>query len=110
MTAPISCRHLTNPRAVFHFPTREGGIRKCWYCAVCHPPMLWRSLKIASIVGTVLAAINHGDTLLRRDWTLTTVLKILLTYCVPFSVATYSALMNNRVRGPRAAAEAAGRL
>ncbi len=50
------------------------------------------------MVGTVLALINHGDVLWRGEWTTTTSLKIVLTYCVPFAVATASALANSRGR------------
>ena len=46
------------------------------------------SLRVALIVGSVLNLINQGDALLavgRVDWG-----KLLLTYSVPFAVATYS--------------------
>lgn len=48
-----------------------------------------RSAIVAVIVGTVLNAINQGDALLAGDpldWG-----KIVLTYCVPYCVATYGA-------------------
>lgn len=50
-----------------------------------------RSLKVAAVVGTILVAINYGDkffplTLVEGDW-----IKIAMTYCVPYCVATYSA-------------------
>lgn len=46
------------------------------------------SLRVALIVGTVLNLINQGDALFtfgHVDWS-----KLLLTYSVPFAVATYS--------------------
>jgi len=47
-----------------------------------------RSIRYGLIVGTVLVAINHGDALLRLDVSLDRLLRILLTYCVPYAVTT----------------------
>jgi hypothetical protein len=58
--------------------------------------MLKRSLKAAIVVGTVLTALNQGDVLLAGDLSNALYWKIPLTYCVPFLVATYGALVNNR--------------
>lgn len=47
------------------------------------------SLKVAVVVGTILNLINQGDALLALEavnWG-----KLVLTYFVPFAVATYSA-------------------
>jgi hypothetical protein len=50
------------------------------------------SAKVALVVGTVLAAINYGDRIFLRgdmhalDW-----VKVVVTYCVPYCVATYGA-------------------
>ena len=50
------------------------------------------SAKVALVVGTVLAAINYGDRIFLRcdmralDW-----VKLAVTYCVPYCVATYGA-------------------
>ena len=62
--------------------------------------MLARSLKIALVVGTILALISHGDRLVIGEWRGGALVKILLTYFVPFAVATCSALMNSRVAAP----------
>lgn len=54
------------------------------------PNVQKRSLTVATLVGTVLNAINHGPSILRGDgvpW-----LPVLLTYAVPYCVATYGAL------------------
>ena len=48
-----------------------------------------RALKVAVVVGTILVAINHGDVFLNDgeiNW-----FKIILTYTVPYGVATYAA-------------------
>jgi urea transporter len=83
---------------VFQFPSEAGGAVCCWRCAIRYPPMLRRSVRIALVVGTLLALINHGDSLLQGRVTTTLALKILLTYTVPFTVATWSALVNSRGR------------
>ncbi len=63
-----------------------------------YPPLLRRSIVIASIVGTVLLAINQGDALLAGRWDPALAWKAPLTYLVPFVVATWGALVNSRVR------------
>jgi len=50
-----------------------------------------RSLYISAIVGTMLNLINQGDKLITGSEI--DVLKCLLTYLVPYCVATYSAAM-----------------
>jgi len=52
-----------------------------------------RSLKMASIVGIILAAINHGDHLLLGTMTFTNWVKVLITFCVPFCVSTISSAL-----------------
>jgi hypothetical protein len=49
-----------------------------------------RSFKVALVVGTVLTAINQGDRLLASEGVDFT--KVLLTYLVPYCVATYGAV------------------
>jgi hypothetical protein len=64
---------------------------------VRYPALVRRSIVVALIVGTVLLAINHGDTLLAGRWDWALAWKIPLTYLVPFVVATWGALLNARV-------------
>jgi len=48
----------------------------------------------AFVVGSVLAVINHGDTMMSGEslpWG-----KILLTYCVPYCVTTWGAVTGKR--------------
>lgn len=52
-----------------------------------------RATRIGLVVGTILAVINHGDHLLTGGLDLSAALKILLTYCVPYSVSTYSSVL-----------------
>lgn len=58
-----------------------------------------RSVKVAILVGTILAFINHGDkilemTLSHQDW-----FKIILTYLVPYSVSTWSSVLAIKASG-----------
>jgi len=52
---------------------------------------------VALVVGTILVAINQSDVVLSGHLTALVVAKIGLTYLVPFSVSTYSALTANRL-------------
>jgi hypothetical protein len=56
-----------------------------------------RAIKVALVVGTILLVINQGDILLSGQLTMLVACKIVLTYAVPFSVSTYSALAANRL-------------
>ncbi|HEV8130888.1 MAG TPA: nitrate/nitrite transporter NrtS [Acidobacteriota bacterium] len=55
-----------------------------------------RAIKVALLVGTILALINHSDLLFHPNFTAARVLRILLTYFVPYAVATYSSAMEAR--------------
>jgi hypothetical protein len=83
---------------MFAFQTPAGPVVKCRRCAIRHRPMLRRSLRVALVVGTLLLGINQGDVLLSTPWPHALVWKVPLTYLVPFVVATWGALVNNRVR------------
>jgi hypothetical protein len=51
-----------------------------------------RSLKVASIVGTILALINYWDRLIPYSLDYNAWIKIALTYCVPYCVSTYASV------------------
>ena len=53
----------------------------------------------ALVVGTILTAINHGDTIIQGDWP--PVLKMFLTYCVPYCVTTWGAIIGKRAQWRR---------
>ena len=58
----------------------------------------YRSLYVALIVGTILNLINQGDAIVGIapvNW-----LKVVLTYCVPYLVATYGAV-SYQMRQPK---------
>jgi hypothetical protein len=71
---------------------------------VVYPAIFRRAIRIALVVGTLLFAINQLDVVLRGDLTPLVAAKIALTFLVPFSVSTYSALQINRLARPPSAA------
>ena len=74
---------------------------------VIHRRHLWRTVATALIVGTVLFAINHLDTVLRGQATTGTWVKVGLTYLVPFAVANIGLLLGaHRPRRPPAEPDA----
>ncbi|HBM83968.1 MAG TPA: hypothetical protein DD459_09890 [Halieaceae bacterium] len=54
--------------------------------------MVVRALKVAALVGTLLALINHGDSLLAGSLSGEALAKVLLTYLVPYGVSVWSAV------------------
>ncbi len=63
---------------------------KDFYCYAMRPQILKRSLIVAVIVGTVLNMINQGDAI--TGSATFNIAKCLLTYAVPFCVATYGSV------------------
>ena len=55
-----------------------------------------RSLKVALFVGSVLVVINHFDSILAGSVSVSIMAQILVTYAVPYSVATYGSAMQAR--------------
>ena len=53
-----------------------------------------KALITAALVGTLLIIINHGDTIL--SGTLPSLTKVVLTYCVPYCVTTWGAVIGKR--------------
>lgn len=51
-----------------------------------------RALKVALLVGTMLALINHSEKLITMSLSSQDLLKIVLTYLVPYGVSTWSAV------------------
>ena len=60
---------------------------------VTRSDVILRALKMASIVGIVLAIINHGDHILLGTMTVTNWIKVLITFFVPFCVSTISSVL-----------------
>jgi hypothetical protein len=55
-----------------------------------------KAVMTAMVVGTVLAAINHGDVFLSGE--LPSLWKVCLTYCVPYCVTTWGAITGKRAQ------------
>ena len=53
----------------------------------------------ALVVGTILIIINHGDILLRGEYP--PLVKVVLTYCVPYCVTTWGAITGKRAQRKR---------
>src|SRR3954470_9729275 len=70
--------------------------RRCLRCTLLRPALLRRSFVTALVVGTLVTAINQGNIMLRGDFPSDLVWKIPLSYCLPFCVATWGALVNSR--------------
>ena len=75
---------------------RMAGELRCLRCTLLRPSLLRRSLYTGLVVGTILTAINQGNILLNGHFPASLYWKIPLTYCVPFCVATWGALINSR--------------
>ena len=67
--------------------------------------MIWgdgtpkKAIGTALLVGTLLTAINHGDVILRGE--APAVWKVILTYCVPYCVTTWGAIIGKRAQWRR---------
>lgn len=57
---------------------------------------LYRGLKVAALVGLLLALINHYDVIFAGTLNQTHIFKILLTFLVPFSVSIISSGLQER--------------
>ena len=55
-----------------------------------------KALLTALVVGTILTAINHGDTILAHEWP--PLPKVVLTYIVPYCVTTWGAITGKRAQ------------
>ncbi|HZU50312.1 MAG TPA: hypothetical protein VE968_00400 [Sphingomicrobium sp.] len=60
-----------------------------------------RSLSVAVLVGTLLNAINQGPEMISGHWPI--VWKLVLTYFVPFAVASYASYAAYRSTSPNEA-------
>ena len=63
-----------------------------WLRLATSPSVVRRACAVAVVVGTVLVAINHGDAILRGDFSLGRDMRIALTVLVPYCVSTYSSV------------------
>lgn len=71
---------------------------RSWIATAREPAIVRRSARVAAVVGTLLVVLNYSDRAVAgalgpADWA-----KMLLTYCVPYGVATYAAVQAIRSR------------
>ena len=65
---------------------------KKWFQTASRRGVVIRALKTAAVVGVLLITINHGDALLRGEFSSVRLFKMGLTFCVPYMVATFSSV------------------
>jgi hypothetical protein len=71
-------------------------VRRYFIAEALEVRVLKRSLKVSVFVGTILMLINHGDKILNGTIGMEILIKIAVTYCVPFCVSTYSSVSARR--------------
>ena len=67
-----------------------------WTRLALRRDILSRSTRVGLVVGTLLAAINHGDKIVSTGLDVDSLLKILLTYLVPYCVSTWASVQAAR--------------
>ena len=70
--------------------------KESWIETAVRPDVVQRALRVAILVGTILALINHGDSILAMTADTLVIAKILLTYFVPYCVSTWSSVQMAR--------------
>ena len=71
---------------------------RAWLAIAWEASVRKRAIKVAMLVGSILAVINHGDALLSGDASATVWIKIVLTFVVPYCVATFASVQAIRQR------------
>ena len=57
------------------------------------PSIRRRAVRVALVVGSIFFLINYGDKLIAGTLTFAEVIKAMISYCVPYCVATWSSGM-----------------
>jgi hypothetical protein len=95
---PVSaCGAGHGPAARFRFNSPAGPQERCLRHAILYPQLVRTALATALVVGTILTAINQGTVLADGHFPGALAWKVPLTYCVPYCVATFSAVRLARV-------------
>jgi hypothetical protein len=95
---PPRCERCVRSARFRFAGTGTAPALRCGRHAVVYGPVFWRAVRVAAVVGTILFLINQLNVVLAGMATPLVVLKIVLTYLVPFLVAMYSALQISRLR------------
>jgi hypothetical protein len=75
-----------------------------WCRLAVFPSVIRRSAIYAVVVGAILIAINHGDTILNGSATVSTWVKVFVTPLVPYAVSTLSSVGTLRGQARQTAA------
>ncbi|MBI1928379.1 nitrate/nitrite transporter NrtS [Candidatus Poribacteria bacterium] len=73
---------------------------KRWLHTAARRDVVYRSLRVSVVVGTILIGINYTDRLISGQCIGADYLKMALTYLVPYGVSTYasvSALLKDKL-------------
>lgn len=65
---------------------------RSFFNIACSRAVVVRACKVAMLVGTMLALINHSEKIINLSFSTQDWFKILLTYLVPYGVSTWSAV------------------
>lgn len=63
-----------------------------WIRLAASAPVRKRAMKVALLVGVILATINYSDKIVAGTFVPRDLIKILMTFLVPYCVSTYSAV------------------
>ena len=63
-----------------------------WLQHAAQPTIYKASIKTALFVGTLLVLINYSDKIIGGHLVPADIVKMLITYCVPFCVSTHAAV------------------
>ena len=69
-----------------------------WWRLAISQSIRTRATKVAIVVGIVLIVINHGDAIVRGEFSRGRIARIVLTVLVPYCVSTYSSVEALRER------------
>lgn len=59
---------------------------------IFEPRIVVSSIKVAIVVGLILNMINQWQPIIELDFEHISIFKLILTFCVPYLVSTYSAI------------------
>ncbi|MCB9723901.1 MAG: nitrate/nitrite transporter NrtS [Spirochaetaceae bacterium] len=76
--------------------THAAAVPRPWLEMAFEPSVVRRSLRVAAVVGTILVTINYADRILAGVIGRGDVLKMMLTYCVPYCVSTHASVQSIR--------------
>ncbi len=91
------CARCRSRTASYALVIAGERVLACLRCFCLSGLVVKRAVLTALVVGTALTAINQGDVILRGDVQPLHLLKIPLTYAVPYAVTTWGALSVGRI-------------